>query len=96
MLHVLALIGVPGFTAAPAAADDPFAPILHMLDYLGVDYPEAVKDGKVADQGEYDEQVEFAASVSALIRELPHCGGLGDRDVVENAETGDDDSADHH
>ena len=36
-----------------------------------MDYPEAVKDGKVADQGEYDEQVEFAASVRALIRELP-------------------------
>ncbi len=36
-----------------------------------MDYPEAVKDGKVADQGEYDEQVEFAASVLALIRELP-------------------------
>ncbi|HEX4994352.1 MAG TPA: FTR1 family protein [Methylomirabilota bacterium] len=42
-----------------------------MLDYLGVDYPEAVKDGKVADQGEYDEQLEFAASVLATIGELP-------------------------
>ena len=42
-----------------------------MLDYLGVDYPEAVKDGKVADQGEYDEQVEFAASVRAMIAGLP-------------------------
>ena len=42
-----------------------------MLDYLGVDYPEAVKDGKVADQGEYDEQVEFAANVRAMIGELP-------------------------
>jgi high-affinity iron transporter len=36
-----------------------------------VDYPEAVKDGKVADQGEYDEQVEFAANVRAMIGELP-------------------------
>jgi len=42
-----------------------------MLDYLGVDYPEAVKDGKVADQGEYDEQVEFAANVRAMIGDLP-------------------------
>ena len=62
-----------GVTAAPDAAvdADPFAPILHTLDYLGVDYPEAVKDGKVADQGEYDEQVEFAASVRTMIAELP-------------------------
>ena len=36
-----------------------------------MDYPEAVKDGKVADQGEYDEQVEFAASVRAMIGALP-------------------------
>ena len=42
-----------------------------MLDYLGVDYPEAVKDGKVADQGEYDEQVEFAANVRAMTAQLP-------------------------
>jgi high-affinity iron transporter len=42
-----------------------------MLDYLGVDYPGAVKDGKVADQGEYDEQVEFAANVRAMIGDLP-------------------------
>jgi len=42
-----------------------------MLDYLGVDYPEAVKDGTVADQGEYDEQLEFSANVRAMIGELP-------------------------
>ena len=59
--------------AAAAAADepDPFAPILHALDYLAVDYPGAVKDGKVLDQGEYAEQVEFAASVRGLIGGLP-------------------------
>jgi high-affinity iron transporter len=42
-----------------------------MLDYLGVDYPEAVKDGHVADQGEYDEQLEFSANVRVMIGELP-------------------------
>ena len=42
-----------------------------MLDYLGVDYPEAVKDGTVADQGEYDEQLEFSANVRAMIGALP-------------------------
>lgn len=36
-----------------------------------MDYPGAVKDGKVLDQGEYDEQVEFAASVRAMIAGLP-------------------------
>jgi high-affinity iron transporter len=34
--------------------------ILHMLDYVAVDYPEFVQDGVVLDQAEYDEQVEFS------------------------------------
>jgi high-affinity iron transporter len=42
-----------------------------MLDYLGVDYPGAVQDGKILDQGEYDEQIEFSANVRAMIGELP-------------------------
>ena len=72
LVLLLALTAADAFTTTWAAADvDPFAPILHMLDYLGVDYPEAVKDGKVADQGEYDEQVEFSTNVRAMIGELP-------------------------
>jgi len=61
-----------GLAASPTAADEPdaFAPLLHALDYLAVDYPGAVKDGKVLDQGEYDEQVEFATSVRGMIAGL--------------------------
>src|SRR5688572_7705252 len=56
-----------------AVRDQPAAPaeiILHMLDYVGVDYPAAVKDGKVLDQGEYDEQLEFVAQARVLIGQL--------------------------
>ena len=62
-----------GLAAGPAMADepDPFAPILHALDYLAVDYPGAVKDGEVRNQGEFDEQVEFATSVPTMIADLP-------------------------
>lgn len=70
----LALLALAiGLAAGPAMADepDPFAPILHALDYLAVDYAGAVKDGKILDQGEYDEQVEFAASVPTMIAGLP-------------------------
>jgi high-affinity iron transporter len=73
-LAVLALLASAiGLAASAAAAAelDPFAPILHALDYLGVDYPGAVKDGKVLDQGEYDEQLEFATSVRTMIAGLP-------------------------
>jgi len=36
-----------------------------------VDYPGAVADGKVLDRGEYEEQLEFATGVRAMIAGLP-------------------------
>ena len=36
-----------------------------------MDYPGAVQSGKVLDQGEYDEQVEFATGVRTMIAGLP-------------------------
>ncbi len=42
-----------------------------MLDYVAVDYPEFVKDGKIVDQGEYDEQLEFVTQARILLDQLP-------------------------
>ncbi|MGE0808969.1 MAG: hypothetical protein AB7L76_25785, partial [Burkholderiaceae bacterium] len=56
-------------TAAPAA-DAVLAQaqsIVHMLDYIAVDYPQFVRDGVVVDEQEYAEQREFAGQVSALL-----------------------------
>src|SRR5688572_32470368 len=61
------LAGVAG--AAPA--DDPAPAILHMLDYVAVDYAEAVRDGAVVDAGEYEEQIEFVSQARALLDRLP-------------------------
>ncbi|MGH8528569.1 MAG: cytochrome c/FTR1 family iron permease [Nevskiales bacterium] len=44
---------------------------LHMLDYIGVDYPEFVQDGRVKNEAEYVEQVEFASEVAAVLARLP-------------------------
>ncbi|MGH8528524.1 MAG: cytochrome C, partial [Nevskiales bacterium] len=44
---------------------------LHMLDYIGVDYPEFVQDGTVKNEAEYAEQVEFASEVAAALERLP-------------------------
>lgn len=45
--------------------------IAHMLDYVGVDYPEFVREGKVLDEAEYQEQLEFSVQVIEQLRKLP-------------------------
>ena len=59
-------------SAPPARADEQAPDVLnalHILDYIGVDYAGAVRDGKVVTTGEYQEQKEFAAEVTrALMR----------------------------
>ncbi len=45
--------------------------ILHMLDYIGVDYPEFVTNGEILSEAEYAEQVEFAREISERIARLP-------------------------
>ena len=42
-----------------------------LLDYIAVDYREAVRDGQVVNQLEYDEMVEFSGSVSEKLAALP-------------------------
>lgn len=51
--------------------------IVSMLDYVAVDYPEAVKNGEVADADEYLEQREFAATVQELLTSLPRRSDQG-------------------
>jgi high-affinity iron transporter len=54
-----------------AAAAQEAQTLLHLLDYIGVDYPEAVENGKVKNADEYKEMVEFAAQVSTGLAALP-------------------------
>ncbi|MCP1509527.1 high-affinity iron transporter [Pseudomonas marginalis] len=44
---------------------------LHLLDYIGADYPPTVAAGKVIDESEYREQVEFLGVLQGLVAELP-------------------------
>jgi len=47
------------FAASPAFADDEARRIVALLDYLGTDYKNAVRDGKIVRQDEYQEMQEF-------------------------------------
>lgn len=44
---------------------------LHLLDYISADYPPTVAAGKVIDDGEYREQLEFTRVLQGLITALP-------------------------
>ncbi|MCP1498609.1 high-affinity iron transporter [Pseudomonas migulae] len=44
---------------------------LHLLDYIGADYPESVQAGKVINESEYREQLEFTKALQGLIAAMP-------------------------
>ena len=69
LLLVVALVALPA--SAAVSTDDKAQTVIHMLDYVSVDYPDTVKDGAVQDAGEYQEQREFATQVLELLQHLP-------------------------
>lgn len=73
----IALLAVASHAAV--SDDDKARTVIHLLDYIGVDYPETVKEGKVQDAGEYQEQREFAAQVLALLSQMPD---IAERDAL--------------
>ena len=59
------------FLAAPAALAQDASVVVHLLDYIAVDYGAAVADGKVKSADEYKEMTEFAANVGNGLAALP-------------------------
>lgn len=74
LVAALVLWSVSAAVAA-TAPEDKAQTAVHMLDYVSVDYPEFVKDGKVLDEEEYQEQREFATQAIALLEQLPELAG---------------------
>lgn len=57
--------------AMAAPIDDEQAQtVVHMLDYIAVDYADSVQDGQVVNADEYTEQREFAAQAVMLLSQL--------------------------
>lgn len=72
MLVLGSMIWLVGCPHALAVTDEEKAQTaVHMLDYVSVDYPEFVQDGKILNPEEYEEQLEFATQSANLISELP-------------------------
>jgi high-affinity iron transporter len=57
---------------SPACAETaPAQTIWRLLDYIAVDYPEAVANGEIVNQAEFDEMREFSSTAHRLVKELP-------------------------
>ncbi len=66
-LTLFILLGLSGIHTCLASNDAEIA--LHALDYIGIDYPEAVKNGQIISPEEYAEQIEFAQQVTRILNE---------------------------
>ena len=72
LLRVLALLFVLFLAPAPASAQQAEVQTTwRLLDYVAVDYPEAVQGGRVVNPAEYAEMTEFSASIRDRIGRLP-------------------------
>ncbi len=71
----LALFVAALLLALPALAQESAAAgaqgIVHLLDYVGIDYAGAVEGGRVKSADEYKEMTEFSAQVQERIKALP-------------------------
>jgi high-affinity iron transporter len=55
----------------PTAFAEQTHQLLQLLDYVGVDYAEAVEDDKVINAGEYEEMREFSSTINGTVATLP-------------------------
>lgn len=76
------LIGTP---SARADNIENAQKLLHLIDYVGVEYLQFVQNGKVVNAEEYAEQLEFSGQIKNQIAKLPP--QPGQMTLVEQAET---------
>lgn len=70
------LVCVALIPAVAVASERSVATTWRLLDYIAVDYREAVANGAIVNQMEYDEMVEFSATAAASVQVLPATAGL--------------------
>ncbi len=71
LLGALVFLLAFGIAAASAADGGGAQTIVHVLDYVAVDYSGAVEKGQIKDEGEYKEMLEFTQQVIEQVNALP-------------------------
>jgi high-affinity iron transporter len=74
-LFFVVILSIHWPAASLAATADPSQRLLQMLDYVGVDYPPTVDNGRVVDQVEYAEMQEFSGEIINLLKKMPEHEG---------------------
>src|SRR5690348_1715327 len=70
LLRLLFLAVLLGASFASRADTSPQT-VVHILDYVGVDYAGAVEGGKIKKEDEYKEMLEFTGEAATLLKNLP-------------------------
>lgn len=70
-ITVLSALFISGGAWAEAPGSDPAPRLLQMLDYVGVDYGPTVELGRVVNEVEYAEMLEFSGEIVNLIAAMP-------------------------
>ncbi|MCO6498524.1 MAG: FTR1 family protein [Chitinophagaceae bacterium] len=70
IFSVFIILTPSGVIAQKSIANDKeIQTVIHLLSYVSMDYPVAVENGKIIDQLEYEEQVEFAKQAFEFAKE---------------------------
>lgn len=72
---LMLVVALNALVCGAANAQQEAQTIVHLLDYIGVDYPGAVDMGKVKDESEYKEMLGFAVQIVEQIKGLPDTAG---------------------
>ncbi len=77
--HCLIIVMLLALCLHPAWADEhsEVMNILHMADYVGVDYAGAVENGRAINPAEYQEQLEFVQEIHNRVQALPPAAQAG-------------------
>ena len=59
----LFIVTISIFTSSAISQAQDINRLIQLIDYVGVDYQKAVADGKIISMTEYDEMIEFAATI---------------------------------
>lgn len=70
MKKLIALLVLAPLALTARASGDPQT-LIQLVDYIGVDYAVAVRDGEVISEPEYREMREFSSETERLVSELP-------------------------